>query len=154
MTKRVIVLGVLIALVLIPLYMVHDLVMERYDRSQSVANEVASQWGGQQLIAGPVVTVPYLVHVQATADGTKTELSERRYAQFLPDNLVITATAKTEKRYKSIYELLVYAADIHLAGHLPAPSFEGIHVPAGDVLWDEATVASASPTWAASGISP
>ena len=140
-TKRVIVLGILVALVLIPLYMVHDLVTERYDRSLSVASEVSGQWGAEQLIAGPVVTVPYLVHVQATTDGTKRELTERRYAQFLPDSLSITATAKTEKRYKSIYELLVYAADIHLAGRLPEPSFAGIHVPEGDVLWDEATVA-------------
>ena len=140
-TKRVCILGVLVALVLVPLYMVHDLVMERYDRSQSVADEVASQWGQQQLISGPVVSVPYLVHVQAVTDGTKVERTERRYANFLPDSLAITATAKTEKRYKSIYELLVYAADIHLAGRLPAPSFTGIHVPASDILWDEATIA-------------
>jgi inner membrane protein len=140
-TKRVCILGILIALVLIPLYLVHDMVMERYDRSQAVADEVASQWGQQQLVAGPVITVPYLVHVQALSDGVKVEQTERRYANFLPDSLAITATAKTEKRYKSIYELLVYAADIHLSGRLPAASFAGIHVPPGDILWDEATVA-------------
>ena len=122
-TKRVIVLGVLIALVLIPLYMVHDMVMERYDRSLAVADEVASQWGGQQLIAGPVVSVPYLVHVQETTNGIKTDSTVRRYANFLPDALAITATARTEKRYKSIYELLVYAADIRLTGKFPAPDF-------------------------------
>ncbi len=71
-TKRVIVLGLLIALVLIPLYMVHDMVLERYDRSQSVADEVASEWGQQQLIAGPVVTVPYVVHLQDTENGVRT----------------------------------------------------------------------------------
>ncbi len=141
MTKRVGLLVFLISLVLIPLYLVHDLVTERYARSQSVAEEVAGQWGQQQLIAGPVVSVPYLVHVQMVQDGAKVEQTVRRYVNFLPDSLAITATAKTEKRYKSIYELLVYAADIHLTGRLPAPSFAGIHVPPGDVLWDEATVA-------------
>ncbi len=140
-TKRVIVLGVLIALVLIPLYMVHDMVVERYDRSQQVADEVASQWGQQQLIAGPVVSVPYVVHIQELENGTRTERTERRYANFLPESLAITATAKTEKRYKSIYELLVYAADIHLSGKLPAPDFAALHVAAADVLWDQATIA-------------
>jgi inner membrane protein len=140
-TKRVVLLAFLISLVLIPLYLVHDLVTERYERSQAVADEVASQWGQQQLIAGPVVTVPYLVHVQVVQDGAKVDQTQQRYANFLPDSLSITATAKTEKRYKSIYELLVYAADIHLTGRLPAPSFAGIHVPPGDILWDEATVA-------------
>ena len=140
-TKRVIVLGVLIALVLIPLYMVHDMVVERYDRSQQVADEVASQWGQQQLIAGPVVSVPYVVHIQELENGTRTERTERRYANFLPESLAITATAKTEKRYKSIYELLVYAADIHLSGKLPAPDFAALHVAPADVLWDQATIA-------------
>src|SRR6266851_2562395 len=51
-TKRVALLAFLISLVLIPLYLVHDLVTERYERSQAVADEVASQWGQQQLIAG------------------------------------------------------------------------------------------------------
>jgi inner membrane protein len=140
-TKRIIVLGLLIALVLIPLYMVHDMVMERYDRSLAVADEVASQWGGQQLIAGPVVSVPYLVHVQETNNGIKTETTVRRYANFLPDTLAITATARTEKRYKSIYELLVYAADIHLTGKFPAPDFAALHIAPADVLWEQATIA-------------
>jgi inner membrane protein len=140
-TKRVILLGLLMALVLIPLYLVHDLVMERYDRSQAVAEDVASQWGQQQLIAGPVVSVPYLVHIQDLVNGAKIERTKRRSASFLPDSLAITATAKTEKRYKSIYELLVYAADIRLTGRLPAASFAGLHVAPGDVLWDEASVA-------------
>ena len=140
-TKRVIVLGLLIALVLIPLYMVHDMVMERYDRSLAVADEVASQWGGQQLIAGPVVTVPYLVHVQETNNGVRTDSAVRRFANFLPDALAITATARTEKRYKSIYELLVYAADIHLTGRFPVPDFAALHIAPADVLWDQATIA-------------
>ncbi len=140
-TKRVIVLGVLIAIVLIPLYMVHDMVMERYDRSQQVAQEVASQWGEAQMIAGPVVTVPYLVHVQETENGARTERVERRYANFLPENLAITATAKTEKRYKSIYELLVYAADIHFSGTIPSPDLAALHLKPADVLWDQATIA-------------
>jgi inner membrane protein len=140
-TKRIIVLGLLIALVLIPLYMVHDMVMERYDRSLAVADEVAGQWGGQQLIAGPVITVPYLVHVQETNNGIKTDSTIRRNANFLPDTLAITATARTEKRYKSIYELLVYAADIRLTGKFPAPDFAALHIAPADVLWDQATIA-------------
>src|SRR5262249_40885658 len=53
----------------------------------------------------------------------------------------ITAKANTEKRYKSIYELLVYAADIELTGKLPALDFAALHVAPADVLWDEATIA-------------
>ena len=140
-TKRVLFLAFLIGTMLIPLYMIRGLVEERFGLSQSVAAAIAGLWGGPQLVAGPVVTIPYISRKETVVNGAAVVESEKRYAQFLPDSLSITAAAKTEKRYKGIYEVLVYAADIHMSGKLPAPSFEGRGIAAGDILWDEATVA-------------
>ncbi len=140
-TKRVLFLAFLIGIMLIPLYMIRGLVEERFGLSQSVAAAIAGLWGGPQLVAGPVVTIPYISRKETVVNGAAVVESEKRYAQFLPDSLSITAAAKTEKRYKGIYEVLVYAADIHMSGKLPAPSFEGRGIATGDILWDEATVA-------------
>jgi inner membrane protein len=140
-TKRVLFLAFLIGAMLIPLYMIRGLVEERFGLSQNVEVAIASLWGGAQLVAGPVVTVPYLARKQTVVNGAAVVETEKRYAQFLPDTLAITAAARTEKRYKGIYEVLVYAAEIHLSGKLPAPSFAGRGIAASDVLWDEATVA-------------
>src|SRR5262252_1399064 len=140
-TKRVLFLAFLIGSMLIPLYMIRGLVEERFGLSQDVASAIASLWGGTQLVAGPVITIPYVARKQTVVNGSAVEETEKRFAQFLPDSLAITATAKTEKRYKGIYEVLVYAADIHMSGKLPAPSFEGRGIAPGDILWDEATVA-------------
>ena len=74
-------------------------------------------------------------------NGAALVVSDELYAQFLPDSLSITANANAEKRYKGIYEVLFYGADIHMSGRLPAPSFEGRGIAASDILWDEATVA-------------
>jgi len=140
-TKRVLFLAFLIGTMLIPLYMIRGLVEERFGLSQSVAATIAGLWGGPQLVAGPVVTIPYVARKETVVNGAAVVETEKRYAQFLPDSLAITATAKTEKRYKGIYEVLVYAAEIHMSGKLPPPSFEGRGIAAGDILWDEATVA-------------
>lgn len=140
-TKRVLFLAFLIAAMLLPLQLILGLEEERLGRSQDVASEIAGLWGGSQLVAGPVVTIPYLARSQTTVNGTPVVSTEKRYAQFLPDDLTIDAGIKTEKRYRSIYELLVYGSRIHMTGRLPAPSFEGRGIAASDVLWDEATVA-------------
>ncbi len=139
-TKRVFLLAFLIGSMLIPLYMIRGLVEERFGLSQEVAGTIAGLWGGPQLIAGPIVTIPYIERSQKVVNGATVEETQKRFAQFLPDSLAITADARTEKRYKGIYEVLVYAADIHMKGRLPAPSFEGRGIRAGDILWDEATI--------------
>src|SRR5581483_4021357 len=123
------------------LYMIRGLVEERFGLSQDTASAIAGLWGGSQVVAGPVVTLPYVTHVRKVVNGASIEAPEKHFLQFLPDSLAIAATVKTEKRYKGIYEVLVYAADIHIKGRLPAPSLEGRSIAASDVLWDEATVA-------------
>ena len=95
---------------LIPLYMIRGLVEERFGLSQNVAAAIAGLWGDPQLVAGPVVTIPYVSRKETVVNGAAVVESEKRYAQFLPDSLAITAAAKTEKRYKGIYEVLVYGA--------------------------------------------
>ena len=102
-TKRVLFLAFLIGSMLIPLYMIRGLVEERFGLSQEVQSAIASLWGGTQVVAGPGVTVPYIARKQTVVNGAAVEETEKRYAQFLPDSLAITATAKTEKRYRGIY---------------------------------------------------
>jgi inner membrane protein len=90
-TKRVLFLAFLIGTMLIPLYMIRGLVEERFGLSQGVAAAIAGLWGGPQLVAGPVVTIPYISRKETVVNGAAVVESEKRYAQFLPDSLSITA---------------------------------------------------------------
>jgi inner membrane protein len=51
------------------------------------------------------------------------------------------AGTKVEKRHKSIYEVLVYRADLTIAGTFDAPDFTRWNVPADQIHWDEASLA-------------
>ena len=68
-TKRVLFLAFLIGTMLIPLYMIRGLVEERFGLSQNVAAAIAGLWGGPQLVAGPVVTIPYISRKETVVNG-------------------------------------------------------------------------------------
>ena len=58
---KMLLIGILILLFLIPLGLIRQIVQER-DMSRNFAeNEVMAMWGGEQTVAGPFLTVPYVV---------------------------------------------------------------------------------------------
>jgi inner membrane protein len=141
-TLRVLFLGLLILVMLIPLAMIGGLVTERQIRRTEVESGIANLWGHEQIIGGLVLTVPYLVRTQTRAsDGTVTEQESRRLAYFLPSRLDIDADAATEPRYKSIYEVLVYGAEVTMTGRIDGAAFAEWNVAPADILWNEATIA-------------
>lgn len=136
-TKRVLMLGLLTLLLMWPLEMIRALIAERALRGAEVEAEIAAQWGGAQRIAGPVLAVPYLYRILPDDERSPTE---RGYAYFLPDTLNITGTLATERRHRSVYEVLVYAGDLTLGGTLPQPDFGDTAVAETAILWSEATL--------------
>jgi len=54
-------LALLIGLLLaIPLFVVWGLVYDRQSQSETARASIAQGWGGPQLVAGPLLVVPYL----------------------------------------------------------------------------------------------
>jgi inner membrane protein len=139
---KLLVIGFLIVLLLIPLAMVGSLVMERRSRSGEAAEEVASTWGRSQVLAGPVLTVPYLQHVK-NEKGLPVTLTS--YARFLPETLEIGGDVKTEKRSRGIFEVAVYRTDLRWKGMFARPDFGVWRVASEDVLWQDAYLAVGVP---------
>ena len=61
-TIKMITIGVLILVLLIPAMMVSSLIRERQSRKESVIREISQKWGFAQTITGPFFTVPYKNH--------------------------------------------------------------------------------------------
>jgi inner membrane protein involved in colicin E2 resistance len=140
-TRRAIVLGILVLAMLIPLMMIGDMVAERAGRRYQVEAEIAGLWGGSQAVAGPVLAVPYVTRTESTLSGGTVMQSEVRHlVYFLPETLDIRADLNAELRYRSTYEALVYAADVTMSGRFAAPDFSAWGVPPGDILWSEVTL--------------
>ncbi|HEX5759704.1 MAG TPA: cell envelope integrity protein CreD [Thermoanaerobaculia bacterium] len=139
---KLLTIGFLILLLLIPLMMVRSLVAERQGRSATAAAEVAASWGGEQTLGGPVLTVPYRVRWQ-DSEGKTVETIQR--AHFLPERLGVEGELRPERRRRGIFETVVYRAELRLAGVFRRPDLAGWEVAAPDVLWEKAAVSLGVP---------
>lgn len=140
--KRVLFLGILILLMLIPLGMVEGVVQERSQRKQQVSAEIGEQWGPVQSVSAPILVVPYeMIETRAKVDGSEATLRVRHFATFLPATTSMELRSKVEKRHKSIYEILVYGAEIDIKGSFTRPEFDHWGVPPDQIHWDEASLA-------------
>jgi len=136
-------IGFLILLLLIPLFMVMDLISEREGRSRQVKNEVARTWGGKQNLSGPYLVVPYAVMVEQTKGKETIERKVQRFGVFLPEDLKFDIKTKSKVLKRSIFDVNVYTADLALKGNFAAPDIRVIDPNAIDVRWNDAIVAVA-----------
>lgn len=118
-------IAALALLLLIPLLMVESVVRERYARYREVVADIAGSWSGDQLLAGPILTVPFTERIEVreeyvTPQGEK-KVSQRwenrrRQAFVLPAALEIDGTLSPEKRHRGIYRVQVFTADLVVSG--------------------------------------
>lgn len=136
-TLKVIGIGVLALLLLIPAGMIQSLIRERELAFNEVYSEVGQKWGYPQTITGPVITVPYITHSEGS-DGKIVSL--RKNAYFLPDSLVYSGEITPETRYRGIYKVPVYSGNLNVKGNFKQPDFLQWKIKTENILWDEASI--------------
>jgi inner membrane protein len=129
--------GAITVLLLIPLWMVFALTMDREMRRDEVTYAIGQEWGLPQSVYGALLVIPYLARVPA--EGSETTIA-RRHLVVLPETMAATVDAATEERTVSIYAVPVYSSHIAVNGRFGAvdPALFGSDMTA--VLWDEAFV--------------
>ena len=58
-TAKMMMVGFLSLILLIPLFFVQDLILERSQRQKEVVEETTSKWGENVYINGPILRIPY-----------------------------------------------------------------------------------------------
>jgi inner membrane protein len=134
---ELIVLGGMAAVLMIGLTMIRSVVMERARRAQDVRAEIASSWGASQTIGGPLIIVPFRIR---TIDSNGRTHFTRSFARFLPDELRVNGELLPERRYRGIYDTVLYRADLKIDGSFSQPDFSRWEVLPEDILWNEAVV--------------
>jgi inner membrane protein len=129
-------IGILSLLLLIPTLFIQNLVEERQHRQQEAVTEVSSRWAGAQTVTGPVIGIPYMA---AAAEGSSTG-PVKHWAYFLPASLDMTAHIIPEKRYRGIYQVIVYTTELQVRGSYDSLHLAELNIPAGQWLWNEAAV--------------
>ena len=131
--KMIIVSGLAI-LLLIPSFLIQDVIRERISLSEKVKSELYAQWGGKQVVAGPVLNVPFSV----TEPGENNQVPNIRkgVAHFLPETLKTDGTLYPETRKRGIYKVVVYEGELKLKGTFAQPDVSQLDLPNAQYNWD------------------
>lgn len=130
-------IGFLVLILLIPTFLISNLISERQDREHDAVAEIGSRWAGAQTVTGPVIGVPYIESVPDNSGGSE---SQKRWAYFLPGKLDMQARIVPEERYRGIYKVIVYTTELRVKCHYDSLNLQELDLPAGKMLWSEAAV--------------
>ena len=136
-TGKMFVVGVLIIVCWIGSLLVMGVIRERSSRQSEAETQIAEQWGKAQLVAGPVVAVPFNKSVKLSNGNVQTT---RKILYILPKDLRVLSDIKPELRSRGIFSAPVYRADLELSGIFVLPDFDELGIIASSLIWSEATV--------------
>ncbi|MGH2644400.1 MAG: inner membrane CreD family protein, partial [Chitinophagaceae bacterium] len=124
-------IGILTLLLLIPMAFIIFLVNDREHRHDAAYKEVSSKWAAPQTLTGPILVIPYQVLSKDEKGNLQTEIMQ---AYFLPDTLQINGTIQPEKRYRGIYEVILYRSDLVIQGKFNVLDLNDLKIPQNDWL--------------------
>ena len=145
-TARMLMVGALILVLLIPLTYVNILISERAYRQQDVVNEINQKWGNEVMLYGPILKLPYKTYSETSTfnEKTKTYLKETKthlnYAYIFPEELDIDASVKSKTLYLGNFESAVFTSEMEMNGTYTTPSLKTKGIKDDDIIWNKATM--------------
>ena len=136
---RLVFVGVLVLLLLIPIASLGRLVSERQGRAAGAVDEVSSKWGKRQAIVGPALVLPVIrTRTLLSPSGEQVTAEEPGSAVFLPRSLRTTGSIDSQVRRRGIFSVPVYRLDLRLDGDFAKPDFSQLGIDPATVEWDRA----------------
>ncbi len=145
-TARMLIVGFLLMILLIPLEFVKSLIKERSFRQIEVTQEINEKWGEKVTIQGPIIKIPYRTYISEKKFNKETEKYEEsiteiiKNAYFFPETLNIKANVDAKSLKRGIYESIVFTSSIAMNGNLPVIDFSKKDIKDKDIIWDKATI--------------
>jgi len=133
-TLKIVSIGILILLLLIPAGMIQNLIQERQSRRNAVVKEISQKWGDNQTITGPFITVPFRTFFKDSSGKTQFTLN---YLHILPETLNVTGEIKPEVRYRSLFEAVLYNIKLKFDGSFKLPPKNQLNIDQANILWDK-----------------
>ena len=134
LTIKLILLGAMTIIFLIPLQLIRMMISERGASSDNAKSEISELWGREQTLTGPILNIP-VYRIASVEQGE--ERIERTVWHILPEQLDIAGSLDPEIRYKGIYEAVIYDSDLKIKGTFIVPEKRNDDY---IILWDEASV--------------
>ena len=112
---KIVVVTILVLLLLIPIGMIKSLITERQVYREEALQDIQEKWGKSQKVAGPILTIP----VQQIKLIDEKERIYNYLLHILPDDLNYEVKITPEIRYRGMYKVVVYEANLDISGNFP-----------------------------------
>lgn len=136
---KLLVIGFIALLLLIPQALITDLINERQARLVETENDVTDKWSRAQTVIGPYLALPYHYYREVNSNGENKVIKELKTAYFLPDVLDVKGNLQVESLHRGIFDVVVYRGDIQLKAEFGEIALEKLDITPEQVLWDQAS---------------
>ena len=119
---KIALMGVLALLMLIPLAMIQGQIRDRQRAADESRDEVSASWGRAQTLTGPVLQFSYEKEV---LDKDQKQTLKLTTGTVYPRTLDYDIDAQTQTLHRSIYDIMVYGADVVVTGDFVIPAYLG-----------------------------
>ncbi len=121
-SSKILLVGVLVLILLIPMKMVESLISERSYVYHTTEADITGSWGKEIMLINPVLTINESTSLSFTDEGAYVYLSQ--YKHLNPEKLSIKGHIETQLRARGIYKVPVYSGRITLKGYFTLPEPE------------------------------
>lgn len=144
LSVKIILIGILILILLIPLAMIRGVISERSETALEATREVQNKWSSSQLVTGPFISIPYYENHEETYHDNgvaETKVKKtRNYIHILPELLDITGHIETEELSRGLYDIVVYKTPLALKGRFVIPEHSETDILPEDIALQHATL--------------
>lgn len=129
-------------LLLVPTTMVKNIIREREQIQNSAIEEVSEKWATSQTFTGPYISVPYNKYVKqfSEIDSVEKIIKLKKWLHFLPQALAINGNILPERRYRGIYEIVVYESKINISGNFNSLDLSKFDIDTKHIDFNKATL--------------
>ncbi|MGE3691447.1 MAG: cell envelope integrity protein CreD [Novosphingobium sp.] len=140
---KLLLVGVVGFILMVPLLLVYALSYDRQNQAQTAQQSINSGWGDAQVVAGPVVVVPFRTTQTQKEDVNGQTVTRNveveRYLYISPVENKVATSVNPQERRKSIYTSVLYEAQVSGAAKFELPAdLPRFGVTRERLLWDRA----------------
>ena len=133
---KVVVIAFLILLLLIPMFMIEDMIRERGQIQTDAIEEVGQKWSLAQTITGPYINLQYPI----TQEDNGVKKITMGSITLLPDELSIDGQLSTEILQRGIYKVNVYQSELLIKGFFSSEELRKSNVDMDVLQYNRAAV--------------
>ena len=143
---RMLMVGFLVIILLIPLSFINSLITERAYRQSDVVNEINEKWGENVLVYGPFLKIPYKTYTETKTYNEKTKTffkeieTHVKHAYIFPETLNADVNVDSKTLKRGNFESAVFTTTMNFSGHYISTDLNSKGIKTEDILWDKATI--------------